>query len=87
MSLNKFEIGGIIVKKKIGFWDLVFMNILVLFGIRWIVKFIVFSFGLGFGFILVWLLFVFIFFVFVLFICVELVVIYLKDGGFGEWVK
>lgn len=57
MSLNKFEIGGITVKKKIGFWDLVFMNISALFGIRWIAKSTASSFGLGLGSIPVWLLF------------------------------
>ena len=87
MSLNKFEIGGITVKKKIGFWDLVFMNISALFGIRWIAKSTASSFGLGLGSIPVWLLFAFIFFVPASLICAELAATYPKDGGLGEWVK
>lgn len=87
MSLNKFEIGGITVKKKIGFWDLVFMNISALFGIRWIAKSTASSFGLGLGSIPVWLLFAFIFFVPSSLICAELAATYPKDGGLGEWVK
>lgn len=63
-------------KKKIGLWSLVFMNVLVLYGIRWIVKFIVLSFGLGLGVIFMWLLFLFIYFVLGVLICVELVFIY-----------
>ena len=40
--------------KKIGLWDLVFMNISALFGIRWIAKSTASSFGLGLGAIPSW---------------------------------
>ena len=73
--------------KKIGLWDLVFMDVSALFGIRWIAKSTVSSFGLGLGAIPSWVLFSFIFFVPCALICAELASTYPRDGGLFEWVK
>lgn len=73
--------------KKIGLWDLVFMNISALFGIRWIAKSTASSFGLGLGTIPSWVVFAFIFFVPCALICAELASTYPRDGGLFEWVK
>ena len=73
--------------KKIGLWDLVFMNISALFGIRWIAKSTASSFGLGLGAIPTWVVFTFIFFVPCALICAELAATYPKDGGLFQWVK
>ena len=73
--------------KKIGLWDLVFMNVSALFGIRWIAKSTASSFGLGLGAIPSWVLFSFIFFVPCALICAELASTYPRDGGLFEWVK
>ena len=73
--------------KKIGLWDLVFMNISALFGIRWIAKSTASSFGLGLGAIPSWVVFAFIFFVPCALICAELASTYPRDGGLFEWVK
>ncbi len=73
--------------KKIGLWDLVFMNVSALYGIRWIAKSTASSFGLGLGAIPTWILFAFIFFVPSALICAELASKYPKDGGLYEWVK
>lgn len=67
--------------KKIGLWDLVFMNISALFGIRWIAKSTASSFGLGLGAIPSWVVFAFIFFVPCALICAELASTYPRDGG------
>ncbi|WP_123054253.1 amino acid permease [Clostridium sp. JN-1] len=74
-------------KNKIGLWDLVFMNVSALFGIRWISKSTASSFGLGLGAIPMWILFTFIFFVPAALICAELAATYPRDGGLYEWVK
>ncbi|APC80178.1 TPA: APC family permease [Clostridium botulinum] len=74
-------------KKKIGLWDLVFMNVSALFGIRWIAKSTASSFGLGLGAIPAWVLFAFIFFLPSALICAELAATYPRDGGLYEWVK
>lgn len=74
-------------KKKISFWDLVFMNVSALFGIRWIAKSTAASFGLGLGAIPMWVLFAFIYFVPSALICAELASTYPRDGGLYEWVK
>ncbi|MBU3189919.1 amino acid permease [Clostridium bowmanii] len=74
-------------KQKIGLWDLVFMNVSALFGIRWIAKSTASNFGLGLGSIPTWILFTFIFFVPGALICAELAATYPKDGGLYEWVK
>ncbi|MCC9295000.1 amino acid permease [Clostridium sp. WLY-B-L2] len=74
-------------KNKIGLWDLVFMNVSALFGIRWIAKSTASSFGLGLGAIPVWVIFTFIFFVPIALICAELAATYPRDGGLYEWVK
>ena len=73
--------------KKIGLWDLVFMDVSALFGIRWIAKSTASSFGLGLGAIPSWVLFTFIFFVPCALICAELASTYPRDGGLFEWVK
>ncbi|GAA0744836.1 APC family permease [Clostridium oceanicum] len=73
--------------KKIGLWDLVFMNVSALFGIRWIAKSTASSFGLGLGAIPAWFIFAFIFFVPASLICAELASTYPRDGGLYEWVK
>lgn len=73
--------------KKIGLWDLVFMDVSALFGIRWIAKSTASSFGLGLGAIPSWVLFSFIFFVPCALICAELASTYPRDGGLFEWVK
>lgn len=74
-------------KKKIMFWELVFMVVSALFGIRWIAKSTASSFGLGLGAIPTWFVFAFIFFVPLSLICAELAATYPKDGGLYEWVK
>jgi len=74
-------------KQKIGLWDLVFMNVSALFGIRWIAKSTASSFGLGLGAIPTWIVFTFIFFVPGALICAELASTYPWDGGLYEWVK
>ena len=74
-------------KQKIGLWDLVFMNVSALFGIRWIAKSTASSFGLGLGAIPTWIVFTFIFFVPGALICAELASTYPRDGGLYEWVK
>jgi amino acid transporter len=74
-------------KKKIGLWDLVFMNVSALFGIRWIARSTASSFGLGLGSIPTWVVFTFIFFVPGALICAELAATYPRDGGLYEWVK
>lgn len=74
-------------KGKIRFWDLVFMNVSALYGIRWIAKSTASSFGLGLGSIPMWILFTFIFFVPCALICAELAATYPRDGGLYEWVK
>jgi len=74
-------------EKKIGLWDLVFMNVSALFGIRWIAKATASSFGLGLGSIPTWIIFTFIFFVPGALICAELAATYPRDGGLYEWVK
>lgn len=74
-------------KKKIRFWDLVFMNVSALFGIRWIAKSTAESFGLGLGAIPTWIIFAFIFFVPGALICAELASTYPADGGLYQWVK
>lgn len=74
-------------KKKIGLWDLVFMNVSALFGIRWIAKSTATSFGLGLGAIPAWVVFTFVFFVPAALICAELAATYKSDGGLYEWVK
>lgn len=74
-------------KRKIGLWDLVFMNVSALFGIRWIAKSTASSFGLGLGAIPTWIVFTFIFFVPGALICAELAATYPRDGGLYEWVK
>ena len=51
----------LMLNKKIGLWDLVFMDVSALFGIRWIAKSTASSFGLGLGAIPSWVLFTFIF--------------------------
>ncbi len=73
--------------KKIGLWDLVFMDVSALFGIRWIAKSTASSVGLGLGAIPSWVLFSFIFFVPCALICAELASTYPRDGGLFEWVK
>lgn len=73
--------------KKIGLWDLIFMNVSALFGIRWIAKATASSFGLGLGSIPTWIIFTFIFFVPGALICAELASTYPRDGGLYEWVK
>lgn len=73
--------------KKIGLWDLVFMDVSALFGIRWIAKSTASSFGLGLDAIPSWVLFSFIFFVPCALICAELASTYPRDGGLFEWVK
>lgn len=73
--------------KKIGLWDLVFMDVAALFGIRWIAKSTAESFGLGLGAIPIWILATFIFFVPFALICAELASTYPKDGGLFQWVK
>lgn len=73
--------------KKIGLWDLVFMNVSALFGIRWIAKSTASSFGLGLGAIPAWVVFAFIFFVPCALVCAELASTYPRDGGMYEWVK
>lgn len=74
-------------RKKIMFWELVFMVVSALFGIRWIAKSTASSFGLGLGAIPTWFVFAFIFFVPLSLICAELAATYPKDGGLYEWVK
>lgn len=74
-------------QKKIRFWDLVFMNVSALFGIRWIAKSTAESFGLGLGAIPTWVVFAFIFFVPGALICAELASTYPSDGGLYDWVK
>lgn len=74
-------------KKKIGLWDLVFMNVSALFGIRWIAKSTASSFGLGLGAIPMWVIFSFIFFLPTALLCAELAATYPRDGGLYEWVK
>lgn len=74
-------------KQKIGLWDLVFMNVSALFGIRWIAKSTASTFGLGLGAIPTWIVFTFIFFVPGALICAELAATYPRDGGLYEWVK
>lgn len=76
-----------LIKKKIGLWDLVFMNVSALFGIRWIAKSTASSFGLGLGAIPTWIILTFIFFVPGALICAELAATYPRDGGLYEWVK
>ncbi|MCH3953754.1 MAG: APC family permease [Eubacterium sp.] len=71
---------------KIGFWELVLMNISALFGIRWIAKSTSDNFGLGLGAIVCWVLFAFLFFVPQALMCAELSSAYPSDGGLGEWV-
>lgn len=73
--------------KKIGFWELVLMNISALYGIRWIAKSTSDSFGLGLGAIPCWIIFMFLFFVPQALMCAELSSAYPSDGGLGEWVK
>ncbi len=63
------------------------MNVIALFGIRWIAKSTASSFGLGLGAIPTWIVFVFIFFVPSALICAELAATYPRDGGLYEWVK
>ncbi|MGN1382787.1 MAG: APC family permease, partial [Eubacterium sp.] len=72
--------------KKIGFWELVLMNISALFGIRWIAKSTSDNFGLGLGAILCWVFFAFVFFVPQALMCAELSSAYPSDGGLGDWV-
>lgn len=73
--------------KKIGFLELVLMNISALYGIRWIAKSTSESFGLGLGAIPSWVIFMFLFFVPQALMCAELAATYTSDGGLGEWVK
>ncbi|MCX7884144.1 MAG: amino acid permease [Caloramator sp.] len=74
-------------KKKIGLWELVFMNVSALYGIRWIAKSTAGSFGLGLGAIPAWVIFSFVFFVPSALISAELAATYPRDGGLYEWVK
>ncbi|HMM19363.1 MAG TPA: amino acid permease [Selenomonadales bacterium] len=74
-------------KQKIGLWDLVLMNVIALFGIRWIAKSTADSFGLGLGAIPMWILFAFIFFIPAALICAELAATYPRNGGMYDWVK
>lgn len=74
-------------KKNIMFWELVFMMVSALFGIRWISRSTAESFGLGLGAIPTWFVFAFIFFIPLSLICAELAATYPKDGGLYEWVK
>lgn len=78
---------GVTMTKKIGLWDLVFMDVAALFGIRWIAKSTASSFGLGLGAIPTWIVATFIFFVPYALICAELASTYPRDGGLFEWVK
>ncbi len=73
--------------KKISLWELVFMNVSALYGIRWIAKSTASSFGLGLGAIPTWIIITFIFFVPISLMCAELTSTYPKDGGMYEWVK
>lgn len=74
--------------KKITFYELIFLVVSALFGIRWIAKSTAESFGLGLGAIPIWFIFAFIFFVPLSLICAELTATYPKnDGGLYEWVK
>ncbi len=73
--------------KKIGFWELVLMNVSALYGIRWIAKSTSDSFGLGLGAIPMWVLFMFLFFVPQALMCAELASEYPSDGGLKEWVQ
>ena len=73
--------------KKISLWELIFMNVSALFGIRWLAKSTASNFGLGLGAIPIWILTTFIFFVPLSLICAELAAAYPKDGGLYEWVK
>lgn len=74
-------------KAKIGLWDLVFMNVSALYGIRWIAKSTADNFGLGLGAIPVWIVMAFIFFVPCALICAELAATYPRNGGLYDWVK
>ncbi len=74
-------------KRKIKFWDLVFMNVSACYGIRWLAKSTAQDFGLGLGSISMWILFSFIFFVPQALIAAELAATYPRDGGIMEWVK
>lgn len=74
-------------KKKIGLWELVFMNVSALYAIRWLSKSTSASFGLGLGAIPTWIIMTFIFFVPLSLMLAELAATYPKDGGLYEWVK
>ena len=74
-------------RKKIGFWELVLMNVSALYGIRWIAKSTSDSFGLGLGAIPMWVVFMFLFFVPQALMCAELASEYPSDGGLKEWVQ
>lgn len=74
-------------KRRIGFWDLVFMNVSACYGIRWLAKSTALDFGLGIGSISMWVLFSFIFFVPQALIAAEFAATYPKEGGIMEWVK
>ncbi|RKD23608.1 Amino acid transporter [Caminicella sporogenes DSM 14501] len=70
-------------KKTIGFWDLVFMNIAALFGVRWMAV----AAGYGAGSVFMWLLAAFLFFVPSALVASELAATYPRQGGMFIWVK
>ena len=73
--------------KKIGFFELILLNVSALYGIRWIAKSVSDSFGLGLGAIPMWVAFMFLFFLPQALMCAELASEYPTDGGLREWVK
>lgn len=74
-------------KRKIKFFDLVFMNVAASFGIRWIAKSTAASFGLGLGAIPMWIIFSIIYYIPQALIVAEFASRYESDGGISEWVK
>ena len=74
-------------KGKIRFWDLVFINVSALYGIRWLAKSTASSFGLGLGAIPMWLIFSIIFFIPQALMAAEFASKYTSDGGIYDWVK
>lgn len=73
-------------KKKIGFWELVLMNVSALYGIRWIARSVSDSY-LGLGAMPMWIILMFIFFVPQALMCAEMASSYPTDGGLNDWVK
>ena len=73
-------------KKKIGFWELVLLNISALYGIRWIARSCSDAY-LGLGAIPMWIVLMFLFFVPQALMCAEMASSYPTDGGLADWVK